>query len=300
MYEWSDIRTFLAVMRLGSAAAAARELGTNQTTVGRRIERLEAALSLRLFERGARGTEPTSNAHALMPEAEAMEAAALALDSHARGMRRHLSGVIRLTTVPGAARYISGLLRAFRAEHPDVRFELDADDRALSLEMGEADVAMRAAERLTGDTLVARKLFDHPWALYASEDYVQRHGKPASLGDLKDHRTVLYAKLVGERVDCVGQVQDMMSGDEGPLRVSSVEAMTGLLLDGEGVGLLPRASGDVEPGLHLCITEPWIYQRFWLVWSPQGDATPHVHAFIRFALDRFPGFLKALPKEWSA
>jgi len=300
MYEWSDIRTFLAVMEHGSAAAAARALGISQTTISRRIERLEAALALRLFEPGARGAAPTANARALLPDAEAMAHAGRGLAIRAEEMRRSLSGLIRLTTTPGVSRHLSGILRAFRAAHPDIRFELDADDRLLSLEQGEADVAMRAAMRLTGDTLIARRMFDHPWGFYASEGYLQDHGKPASMAEISAHRLVLYSRSIEDRVECVARAQGAIPAANRPLRVSSVEAMTGLLLDGEGLGLLPRASGDIEDGLRMCVTERGMVQRFWLVWSPQGEATPHVRAFIGFVTDRLPDLLRGLPPEWVA
>ena len=54
--EWSDVRTFLTVARSGSLRSAARELGVSQPTVGRRLQALEAALGLPLFEAGATAT----------------------------------------------------------------------------------------------------------------------------------------------------------------------------------------------------------------------------------------------------
>ena len=51
MYDWGDLKVFIAVARAGSTLAAARELGVNQTTVARRIAALEEALAVRLFDR---------------------------------------------------------------------------------------------------------------------------------------------------------------------------------------------------------------------------------------------------------
>jgi len=77
MYEWSDLRIFLAVAREGSTLAASRLLNLNQTTVSRRIEALEHALGLALFTRTTRGFAPTPQGHALMTRIEAVEIAAL-------------------------------------------------------------------------------------------------------------------------------------------------------------------------------------------------------------------------------
>ncbi|MEM9796738.1 MAG: LysR family transcriptional regulator [Pseudomonadota bacterium] len=298
MYDWSDIHVFLTVMEQGSASAAARQLGTNQTTVSRRIDRIEAALSLRLFEKGPRGAVPTENAQALLPHAQRMRDAAEALDARGRSLTRQLSGAIRLTTTPGVPRHISGLLRAFSERHPEVRFELDADERAVSLEDGEADVALRSAMQLTGDTLIGRRILDHPWGVYGSAAYLDRHGSPSSVEEMAGHRLVLYPQHVAQRIETIQAVQDRLGADPSHLRVSSVEAVSGLLLDGAGLGLLPRASGDIEPGLRFCFREPGMWQRFWLVWPPQSETTPHIRAFIRFVTDGLPDFLRGMPPEW--
>ena len=50
MFDWNDLKTFLAVARSGSTLGAAKALGINQTTVARRIEALESAVGLKLFE----------------------------------------------------------------------------------------------------------------------------------------------------------------------------------------------------------------------------------------------------------
>jgi len=41
MFDWNDLKAFLAVARGGSTLAASKALGVNQTTVARRIESLE-------------------------------------------------------------------------------------------------------------------------------------------------------------------------------------------------------------------------------------------------------------------
>jgi DNA-binding transcriptional LysR family regulator len=300
MFDWSDIRTFLAVMSEGSAAGAARMLGTNQTTVSRRIERLEAALSLRLFEAGARGAEPTENAHALLADAKAMDRAAQALGHRSEGLRRNLTGVIRITTTPGVTRHIAGLLRSFQESHPDVRFEIETGDTVLSLEDGEADIAFRSAKTLTGDDLIARKLIDHPWGFYASKSYIAKNGKPKSFDELSAHRLVLYSSRVAERLDSVAMAQIELGLGGEHFQVTSIEAMVSLLLEGEGAGMLPRSTGDLEPDLEFCFTQPGLSQRMWLVWTRQGEAVPHVSAFLRFCNGAVKDVVGRLPPEWSA
>ena len=76
---WDLYRSFLAVFRLGSLSAAARELELTQPTLGRHIQELETALGQALFTRSQAGLSPTRAALQLHPHAETMASAASAL-----------------------------------------------------------------------------------------------------------------------------------------------------------------------------------------------------------------------------
>lgn len=297
MFEWSDIRVFLAVMRHGSAAAAARHMATNQTTVSRRIERLEAALGLRLFDPGPRGAEPTGAARRLLGEAEQMAAAAEAFDRRAGDLGRRLSGTIRLTANPTALRYAAGVIRDFERLHPGVHVEVDAAQRTLSLEEGEADIALRPGVRLAGDTLVARKLMDHPWGFYAAAPYLERHGRPSGFDELGGHRIV---QIEGEAAGIapIPLAHARLPADTRITRIGSLFGLIGLLRAGEGLGFLPRAEGDADPTLVFCFGAPDLVQGLWVVTSRAGHADPLIRAFMRFCAERVRRILEDLPADW--
>src|SRR6201986_5679898 len=94
---WDHYRSFLAVVQQGSLSAAARELGLTQPTLGRHVDALEASLNTKLFARSRHGLMPTSAALALLPHAETMEAAALALKRAASGEADEPGGAVRVT-----------------------------------------------------------------------------------------------------------------------------------------------------------------------------------------------------------
>ena len=72
-FTWDDLQFFLAVARNGQLASAARQLRTNHATVSRRIDRLEQALSAKLFERNPRGYMLTAVGERLVQSAEQIE-----------------------------------------------------------------------------------------------------------------------------------------------------------------------------------------------------------------------------------
>jgi len=63
--DWDNLRYFLAVARAGKLTAAARRLGQDHTTVGRRIVSLESAFRSKLFERRPDGYRLTETGQRL-------------------------------------------------------------------------------------------------------------------------------------------------------------------------------------------------------------------------------------------
>jgi len=83
--RWDDVPVLLALAREGSLKRAAAHLRVNISTVSRRLDALEEAVGLHLFDRTPEGTRPTAAAERLLPFAESMEQAAF-------GMGRILEG----------------------------------------------------------------------------------------------------------------------------------------------------------------------------------------------------------------
>ena len=86
MFDWNDLRYFLAVAETGSTLAAGRALRVSQTTVARRVAALEEAIGLVLFERRQAGYAATPAGEALLEPARQVEAAASAFTEAAAAM----------------------------------------------------------------------------------------------------------------------------------------------------------------------------------------------------------------------
>src|SRR5690349_733573 len=98
MFDWNDLRYFIAVARDGSTLAAARTLRTSQTTVARRIAALEEDLGVRLFEKRQAGYSLTPAGHELVERAHQVEASANHFADAAAAQSRDLRGTVKVTT----------------------------------------------------------------------------------------------------------------------------------------------------------------------------------------------------------
>ena len=290
MLDLSDIRFFLALTREGSALAAARRLNTNQTTVSRRIDRLEHALQLKLFDKSSRGYALTRNGEELLPLATRMEEAAEAIENRADRVLRHMAGTIRFSGLVTTIRVFGlPIVERFRARHPNVQFDIDTQERHVSLEAGECDLAMRSTDEVQGDDLIARKIDDHPFLFYCSNDYAEMHGTPQSMAELDAHRLLAYSDTFAEKVRILGALRCELPESRIVFRVDSPEGMRAVIKTGVGVGVLPWVLGEEDPDLRRCFGLPWMTHPIWLVASRDSFETPLIRAFWDFFFQQIPG-----------
>ena len=297
MFDWNDLRAFLAVARGGSTLAASRALGVNQTTVARRVEALEQALGLKLFERGQTGSRLTEAGRDLQAEAEKVERAAEAFESRAAAHKRGMAGAIRLTANELIANMmLTPGMAEFRRLYPEVQLDLVISDRLLDIEAGEADVAIRGALTLSGPSLIARKVADFPFALYCSRDYAERRGIPASPANLADH------DLVGGGAEMAGLpgMRWMFEQAPGAQAASLSNTMTNVVQAvraGLGIGPMACLLGDADPDLVRCSEPiPDAQGAAWIVTRRELKETPRVRAFIDFIVP----FITATVRSYEA
>jgi len=288
MFDWNDVKALLAVARGGSTAAAARELGVNQTTVARRLEALERDLGARLVERHQAGANLTEAGLSLVTDAEAMERAAQGLLQRLAAHGRVVAGTLRVTLSEMLAiTVITPLLPEFREQYPDVALELIITDEMLDLEAGQADIAFRGAQALPDSNLVARKVSTTDWALYCSRAYAGRMGLPANPAALKDH-VVIGGADEPQTLPGLAQVLRQAPGVTATLKSTSVTNLWASVRAGLGIGPMVCVLADADPDLvQVFPPDPDSASYTWIVTRPELKDTPRVRAFIDFFAARF-------------
>ncbi len=173
-------------------AGAARVLGVDQATVGRRVSALEKTLSATLFLRTSEGYALTAVGEAALQAAEKMEHSALELQRRIQGLDDRLTGTVRVSTTDSmAVDFLIPAIARVHQRHPDVRVQLDASTHILSLAKREADIAVRNT-RPDNPDLIARRIARWPVGLFASQAYVDAHGVPAPGSAFEGHDLVVY------------------------------------------------------------------------------------------------------------
>ncbi len=285
MFDWDDLKIFLAVADEGSTLGAARALGINQSTVQRRLAALEDRLGRRLVDRLVTGYRLTPLGHATLPAARDAAAALVAFERAVEAAARTAAGVVRVTCPEPIALKLTqaGFLERFHAAHPGMTIAFVLSDQYVDLAKGEADVALRSGDTDDG-VLVGRKIADSLWAVYASTDYVARHGAPADETEIARHPLVGFEQGMA-RHRAVMWLNEVAPGATYAARNSSVLGLIYAVKAGVGVAALPMSLGDSEPDLVRVLGPVPALTRAWRILAhPDRRHSPEVSAFFDFVL----------------
>lgn len=289
MFEWSDLRHFLAVAKSGSTLSASKILGVNQTTVARRIAALEEALGEKFFEKTAGGYRLTELGSAMVQNAEKVETEVEAFSRMVAQRSRKLLGVIRVTTNDVLADcLLTPWLREFTQRFPVVQVETIITDRLMDVSRGDADIALRAGT-LThgplGDNVVVRRLATGKWGVYASKAYAGENGLPTNPDELAAHPIIAGSGELS-RFDPAFMKHVRAKGAVIRQASSSILNIAGAIKSGLGCGPLPCVLGELDPELQLCFTFDEGDYALLLITREEMRNLPHVRAFNDFIASR--------------
>jgi DNA-binding transcriptional LysR family regulator len=295
MFDWNDLRHFLAVARHGSTIQAAKAMGINQSTVQRRIASLERNLGRPLFERRTGGYRLTPLGEELRPIAERVEAHVTEFARHVTSSETNLIGTIRVTC-PETAGYRmmkSPLLEVFHTRYPGLRVELVMVDQVLDLAKGEADIAFRTTVP-RDQSLVARKVAEVPWAVFTSRSYVERRGSPQTLADIDAHDVVQFDGPIADHT-AARWMKTIAPHARVTARCASTPALVLAVKSGAGISPLPKIAAQSEKDL-ICLFEgiPELRLPFYLLIHRDMRRTPRVRAFCDFVSAEIKGFRELL------
>ncbi len=286
MFDWNDLKYLLAVARHGSTIAASRALKVNQSTVQRRLAELERCIGQSIVKRHTTGYRLTAFGEQLLPQAERVEQAVLALAQQVETFRREVTGVVRVTCPEPIVFRItkSTLLDRFHAKYPNLKVEFVMSDKYLDLMKGEVDVALRSGDT-EDNALVGRKIGDSLLGVYASPKYIARKGRPERVEDLAQHDVVSFDETMANH-RATQWLRQVAPSAHIVARNNSVLGLIYSVKAGVGLAAMPTALGDAEPDLVQVLGPIPELTRIWRVLTtPELRRTPRVAAFFDFIVD---------------
>ena len=196
MDDWSDYLICLAVVETGSLTAAAASLDVSQPTVSRRIKALEQRLGDPLFQRQQGELQPTLLGRKIADHATRMREEALSIQRAAVAMDQRLTGLVSVSASEGVgADWLPKALAGFQRANPGLAVDVQIKNHTANLADREADIALRWNGPGSQQSLIGRRGATVGAGLYASHDYLDRHGAPERAEDLADHAAVAWSMV---------------------------------------------------------------------------------------------------------
>lgn len=282
---WDEIRTAFHVARAGTVSGAADELGVHHATVIRHIDSLEDRLGVKLFQRHPRGYSSTEAGQDLLQVAQATDDQFSQLVSRIKGRGDEVSGELVVTSLAFVSPRLTPTLARFQELYPDVIVRFLTGEEVLRLEYGEAHVALRAGNQPDNPDNVVQPFVPLQVSFYASEDYIAKHGRPASPEDLAGHRFVGLDNF-GSRAPVVRWLVERVPARNIVFRASDNRVVRDAILESVGIGALTCWEAERHPNLvKLFDPSPEWSAPLWLVTHVDLHRTTKVQAFLKFLKD---------------
>jgi DNA-binding transcriptional LysR family regulator len=285
--DQQQLEYFQVVGRLQNVSRAAERLAMTQPALSRSIDRLERELGVALLERVGRGVRLTRHGEAFLPHAER----ALAALADGRRELDDLSGTAARRVSLGflhtlGPEYVPELIRAFKLEHPEIRFDFSQNGTGVldrQLEGGELDLCLTSGPRPNPLVAWARLLEEDVFLIVPAGHRLANAGA-VRLGEVADEPFVAFKtglamrELSDELCRQAGFAPQITFESEEPITVG------GFVAAGLGVGLIPSVAPATPGVVRLHITEPLARRSVGIAWRSDRYLTTAARALRDFAI----------------
>ena len=286
------LETFIVVAETLSFAEAGRRSGLSPSAVGKTIAKLEAALGVRLFHRTTRRVSLTFEGEVLLERGRRLQDAWRDIEAVLGEAAAEPRGWLRLSLPAIGYRFLAPHLEKFATVYPNIRLDLDLDDRIRDI-VGEGfDAAIRSGI-LPDSSLVARKLGGFRFVFCAAPLYLGRRGRPDTIDALAERAHLRFRRPQTTTLQdwtLASGPSDVIARATPSAVFTNMEAVRAAAIAGLGIAWVPEflildaiASGQLETILDRESTQG----TFWLVSPARALTSPKLRVFADFAAARF-------------
>jgi len=281
--DTDNVAVLLQAAAAGSLSAAARRLGITPMLATRRLAALEKELGVRLLHRTTRSMSLTPEGEAFLPYAESLMESEAAGRAVLHRVEQGAAGLLRVSaSVMFASKIILPLIPGLLQANPQLRIDLEMNDRVVDIIASGSDLAIRIGP-LRDNSLIAKRIGDSPRVLIASPAYLEQQGTPRTMADLAAHDCLLLSGNTHWNFQKDGREQRIRVG--GRFAASNIEGLFSACVQGVGIAMLAdwNVQNDLDAGrllsIHLEDAEP-VVQPIWAVYPSARQILPKLRVFV--------------------
>jgi len=289
----SDLEFFTQLVKQGSLAALARELGVTPPAITARLAQLEKRLGVRLLNRTTRRLSVTHEGEIYLATGARLLEELQELEQTVSSSRGTPKGLLRVNATFGfGRRHIAPAVVEFARRYPEVEVQLELTDRSVNLADKAFDIGIWFGT-VPDSRMVARKIVSNRRLLCASPEYLKRAGVPQVPRDLQSHQCI----VLRESDAAYGTWYLTRASKQETIKVRGVlstnDGETGVLWALAGYGILMRSEWDihehVNAGRLVPVLADWALPvaDIFAVYPERANLSAKVSAFIDFLTDWF-------------
>lgn len=234
------MQVFVEVARQRGFAPAARRLQLSTSSVSRHIVNLESRLDRQLFRRTTRHLTLTPAGDDLLESCQRIVQDTADLFQRVSDESPAPAGRLKVTMPQFVATLLArGVIAPFVCAYPAVSLQLIEMTRVVNLVEEDFDLAIRIGD-LPDSSLVARKLVDMKLVMVASPIYIDAHGAPRSMRELREHLCIVETESpYKDRWPLISGGKQRNYRVKASASVNNGERARDLAAGGSGLALLP-------------------------------------------------------------
>jgi DNA-binding transcriptional LysR family regulator len=287
-----DLDAFVAVARTRNFRRAAIEQRVSVSSLSQRLRDMEERLGVRLMNRTTRSVALTEAGELLLARVgPAISDVSDALDQ-VRGLRDVPSGRLRINAPPPAIDLVLAPMAApFLRAYPQVDLEIVGESAFVDIVDAGYDAGVRYGEHLAQDMIAISLGPPQRYAVVASREYVERHGRPKQPKDLLDHACIRTRFASGAMLDWEFEKAGRVVKVSPPAKLIATYLGLAMRAVHDGLGFWATFDGyvrdDVESGALVSVLDDWCapFPGPFLYYPSRRQPPPALAAFVAFVAE---------------
>ena len=239
----TQLLLFADVVHQGSFSKAAALHNMDNSSLSKKIKKLELELGVQLLNRSTRSFSLTSAGENILEQTIKLNDILDDIQLIAKSYQSQPKGILRITSpIYFGQNYLQPVISCFINKYPDIQIIHSLDDRKADIISEQFDIAFRLG-KLTESNLIAKKIADTHFILIASSAFVHRYGLPQSPQQLTQLPAIVYNNI-DVTLDQL-QIKDNIADTyfitykmQAKYKVSDVKTMINAAKDGLGYALI--------------------------------------------------------------
>lgn len=278
-----DIRLFVAVVQAGSLSQASALTGIPVSRLSRRLTQLEQSLGTQLINRGKKGVSLNELGERFFIHAQNMlQQANVAIGSIHTSLAKP-TGLLKISApVDLYYHVLSKHLDDYLRLYPDVSVDVNANQQKINMIQDGVDVALRVGA-IENDNVVAKHLFNLNFGIFATPEYLAKHGTPHTPYDLYQHQVVAQSLSLPWRFQLAQQMVEI--NPTGRVSCNDFLLVEQMISKGVGVGMLSTLMSRHHPHLVQVLTDWQIPNKpVSLIYYKNRGAVSTVRSFVAWLM----------------